>query len=43
VLGGYDKQEETPAIIRMVLRVDNPGSQKIKEPLGVHNHNSLKF
>jgi hypothetical protein len=25
------------------FRVDNPGSQKIKEPLGVHNHNSLKF
>jgi hypothetical protein len=42
-LGGYNKQEETPAIIRVVLRVDNPGSQKIKKPLGVHNHNSFKF
>jgi hypothetical protein len=26
VLGGCNKQEETPAIIRVVLRVDNPGS-----------------
>lgn len=34
MLGGYQKQEQMPLVIRAVLHVHNNGSQKeIKEPV----------
>jgi hypothetical protein len=43
VLGDYHKQKQTPAmVIKVVLKIHNHGSKKIKEPILPYNYGSQK-
>ncbi len=43
VLGGYQKQKQTPIVRKVVLRIHGYGSRKFKGLVLVHNQNSQKI